>query len=114
MCARNFGEASAWAGCCEPDCSEVNGEGVGFGLPPERPLEELRTAENEEGVKPPGPDSKPRADVEGTVEEERLVARGVNPRRIPDCDEDRPQAPISVLVEEDLSVPEAIDDWAEG
>jgi hypothetical protein len=27
---------------------------------------------------------------------------------------DRPQAPISGLAEEALSVPEAIDDWAEG
>jgi hypothetical protein len=99
--------------CCEPDCNEVNGEDVGFGLPPERPLAELKTAEKEEGVEAPGPASKPR-DVEGGAAEDRLVASGVNPRRAPDCDTDRPQAPISVLVEVDLSVPEAIDDWAEG
>jgi hypothetical protein len=112
VCARNLGEESEWD-CCELDCSEVNGEGAGLGLPPERPLVELRTAEKEEGVETPGPASKPREDAEVTVEE-RLVARGVNPRRMPDCDVDRPQAPNSGLVEEDLSVPEAIDDWAEG
>jgi hypothetical protein len=72
---------------------------------------ELRTAEKDDGVETPGPASKPRDEAE--VEEERLVARGVNPRRTLDCDVDRPQAPISGLVEEDLSVPEAIDDWAE-
>ena len=114
VCARNFGEESDWACCCEPACREVNGEGAGFGLPPVRPLVELRTAEKEDGVETPGPASKPREEAEGAVEEERLVARGVNPRRMPDCDADRPQAPISVLVEEGLSVPEAIDDWAEG
>lgn len=90
----------------------MNGDGVGFGLAPEMPLVELRIAEKEEGVETPGPDSKPRVEVEGALEE-RLVASGVNPRRMPDCDADRPQAPISGLVEEDLSVPEAIDDWAE-
>lgn len=114
VCVRNFGDESDCADCCEPDCSEEKGEGAGFGLLPERPLLELRTAENDDGVEAPGPTSKPREDVEVAVEEERLVARGVNPRRMPDCDEDRPQAPISVLVEEGLSVPEAIDDWAEG
>lgn len=113
MCARNLGEESDWACCCEPVCSEVNGEGAGLGLPPERPLVELRTAEKDDGVETPGPESKPREEAEG-VAEERLVARGVNPRRMPDCDADLPQAPISVLVEEGLSVPEAIDDWAEG
>lgn len=91
----------------------MKGDGVGLGLPPERPLVELRTAEKDDGVETPGPASKPREDVEGAAEE-RLVARGVNPRRMPVCDADRPQAPISGLVAEDLSVPEAIDDWAEG
>lgn len=112
VCVRNLGDESDWADC-DPDCSEEKGEGAGFGLPPEMPLVELRTAENDEDVETPGPESKPREDAAGVVEE-RLVARGVNPRRMPDCDADRPQAPISVLVEEDLSVPEAIDDWAEG
>lgn len=73
---------------------------------------ELRTAEKDEEVETPGPASKPREDAEVMLED-RLVARGVNPRRMLDCDVDRPQAPISGLVEEDLSVPEAIDDWAE-
>ena len=112
MCARNFGDESDWACCCEP-ASEENGECAGLGLPPERPLEELRTAEKEDGVETPGPTSKPREEAE-VAAEERLVARGVKPRRMPDCDADRPQAPMSGLVEEDLSVPEAIDDWAEG
>lgn len=87
---------------------------MGFGLPPERPLVELRTAEKEDGVETPGPESKPREDVERAAAEERLVARGVNPRRVPVCDADRPQAPISGLAEEDFSVPGAIADWAEG
>jgi hypothetical protein len=114
VCARNFGDESDWADCWEPDCSEEKGEGAGFGLPPERPLVELRTAEKDDGAETPGPASKPREEAEAAVEEERLVARGVNPRRMPDCEVDRPQAPISGLVEEALSVPEAIDDWAEG
>ena len=112
MCARNLGEESD-CDCCEPDCSEVNGEGVGLGLPPDRPRVELRTAEKEEGVETPGPASNPREDAEVMLDD-RLVARGVNPRRMPDCDVDRPQALISGLAEEALSVPEAIDDWAEG
>lgn len=91
-----------------PACNEANGEDVGLGLLPERPLAELRTAEKDDDVEAPGPGSKLR------VAEDKLVASGVNPRRAPDCDTDRPQAPISALVEEDLSVPEAIDDWAEG
>jgi len=99
--------------CCEPDCNEVNGEVVGLGLLPERPLAELRTAEKDDCVEAPRPASKPRVVVGGAAED-MLVASGVNPRRAPDCDTDRPQAPISVLVEEDLSVPEAIDDWAVG
>lgn len=90
----------------------MNGEDVGLGLPPERPRAELRTAEKDD-VEAPGPASKPRVFVGGAAED-RLVASGVNPRRAPDCDTDRPQAPISALVEEDLSVPEAIDDWAVG
>lgn len=114
VCARNFGDASDWAECCDPDCSEEKGEGAGFGLDPDKPLVELRTAENDDGVETPGPESKPREGAADVVEEERLVASGGNPRRIPDCDADRPQAPISVLVEEDFSVPEAIDDWADG
>lgn len=93
----------------------MNGEGAL--RPLGRPLVELRTAEKDEvrgeDVGTPGPASKPRADAEGAAEEERLVASGVNPRRTLDCEEDRPQAPISALDEEDLSVPEAIDDWAE-
>ena len=57
---------------------------LGFGLAPNKPLDALRTAENEEGVDAPGPASKPRADADEAVDEARFVARGVNPRRVPD------------------------------
>ena len=113
--------------CCEPDWNEANGEGVEAGegtfRPTGWPLAELRTAEKEEvrgdAVEPPGPGlldcGGPR---EAEASDERLlVASGVNPRRTLDWDKDGPQGDccdLAGLVEEDLSVPEAIDDWEEG
>lgn len=54
-----------------------------------------------------------------TVDEEvsSLVASGVRPRRTLEWDEERPQVAcwdLADLEEDGLSVPEAIDDWAEG
>ena len=132
VCALNFGEdrdcPDCWC-CCEPDWKEVKGEGVEAGegaFRPGWPLAELRTAEKEEvrgeEEAPPGPGlldwGTPREDAEGSDDEARLlVASGVSPRRAKDWDTDGPQADccdLPGLVEEDLSVPEAIDDWEEG
>lgn len=74
-------------------------------------------------VEPPGPGlldwGGPREEADDIdVEARLLVASGVSPRRTLDWDADEPQADCcdlpGLVEEEDLSVPEAIDDWEEG
>lgn len=91
--------------CCEPGCwNELKGDGVEAGdgglRPPERRLEEVRTAEKVEvrgdEVEMPGPGLLDwgglREGAAAVDEDERLlVASGVNPRRRPDWGPGEPQ-----------------------
>lgn len=60
-----------------------------------------------------------KGEVVGEAEDDDmlLVERGVKPRRRPDCELGAPQTDcwdLEDLTDKGFSVPEAIDDWAEG